>query len=206
MATIKKLARLIRKFLHSPLLLLFFLTSEKEMICSDVKRWDKEYSHQDPDYYPDHLLGLLAEFKEFRSLYYYRLFQDNAFIVLLTVAMRVVYKEMPVLFLKKSCTIGKGLFIQHGFSTGVEADIGDNCWINQQVTIGYNDGSGQRPKLGNNVRICTGAKVFGGITIGDNSTIGANTVVVRDVPPNCVVVGLPAYIIRRDGERVFEKL
>jgi serine O-acetyltransferase len=60
--------------------------------------------------------------------------------------------------------------------------------------------------LGDNVRIMAGAKVIGNITIGNNSTVGANAVVVKDVPPNCTVVGVPAYIVRRDGVRTHEKL
>jgi serine O-acetyltransferase len=115
------------------------------------------------------------------------------------------YRECPYFFLDSSCAIGKGLFIQHGFSTIVMADIGDNCWINQQVTIGHKNKSG-RPKLGNNVRITAGAKVLGNIQIGDNVTVGANAVVVRDVPANCVVVGIPARIIQRDGVKVDERL
>lgn len=54
--------------------------------------------------------------------------------------------------------------------------------------------------------ICAGAKVLGKVTIGDNSIVGANAVVVKDVPPNCTVVGVPAYIIKRDGKKVHEDL
>ena len=85
------------------------------------------------------------------------------------------------------------------------ADMGENCWINQQITIGYKDKSG-RPQLGDNVRVTAGAKVLGNIKVGNNVTIGANAVVVKDVPDNCVVVGIPAYIINRDGTKVQERL
>ncbi|NCR99207.1 MAG: transferase hexapeptide family protein [Microcystis aeruginosa Ma_MB_F_20061100_S19] len=71
--------------------------------------------------------------------------------------------------------------------------------------FGYKDKSG-RPKIGNNVRITAGAKVLGNITIGDNVTVGANSVLVKDVPPNCVVVGIPARIVKPDGVKVDEKL
>jgi len=145
------------------------------------------------------------EAKEFRNLYYCRLFQGGSFSRFFMYILRFFYRESSYLFLDSSCSIGKGLFIQHGFSTIVMADLGDNCWINQQVTIGYKDKSG-RPKIGNNVRITAGAKVLGNITIGDNVTVGANSVVVKDVPPNCVVVGIPARIIKRDGVKVDEKL
>ena len=98
--------------------------------------------------------------------------------------------------------IGPGLFIQHGFSTVIAArKIGKNCWINQQVTIGYANERDQ-PTICDNVKIHAGAKVIGNVTIGDNSIVGANAVVVKDVPPNCTVVGVPAYIVKKDGKRV----
>jgi serine O-acetyltransferase len=83
--------------------------------------------------------------------------------------------------------------------------IGDYCWINQQVTVGWDDNNGC-PTIGNNVRIAAGAVVFGKITVGDNVVIGANAVVHKDVPANCTVVGVPAYIVKRDGTPVREQL
>ena len=91
---------------------------------------------------------------------------------------------------------GGGLIIQHGFSTIINAKkIGENCHIYQQVTIGFN--GTEQPVIGNNVRICCGAKVIGGVNIGNNVVIGANAVVVKDVPDNVVVAGVPAKIIKQ---------
>ena len=73
--------------------------------------------------------------------------------------------------------------------------IGENCHIYQQVTIGFN--GTEQPVIGNNVRICCGAKVIGGVNIGNNVVIGANAVVVKDVPDNVVVAGVPAKIIKQ---------
>ena len=73
--------------------------------------------------------------------------------------------------------------------------MGANCKIYQQVTIGYN--GEKAPSLGNNVTVCCGAKVIGGVTIGDDVIIGANAVVVKDIPNHCIVVGVPAKIIKR---------
>ncbi len=102
--------------------------------------------------------------------------------------------------------IGEGLFIQHGIATIIAAkSIGINCWINQQVTIGYSYDT-DSPVLLDNVRIYAGAQVIGKLTIGNNSQVGANAVVVKSVPDNCVVVGVPAYIVKRNGVRVTEKL
>lgn len=92
--------------------------------------------------------------------------------------------------------IGGGLFIEHGFSTIITCrHIGDNCYINQQVTIGYSDEI-HSPYIGNNVEIKAGAKVIGNVHIGDDVIIGANAVVVKDVPAHSIVVGVPAKIIK----------
>ena len=108
---------------------------------------------------------------------------------------------MPTLYILTD-KIGKGLFIQHGFATIIAAkSIGDNCWVNQQVTIGFSNKTAA-PDINDNVTINAGAKVIGGITVGKNSVIGANAVVVKNVPDNCTVVGVPAQIIRRNGVRV----
>ena len=98
--------------------------------------------------------------------------------------------------------IGEGLFIQHGFSTIINANsIGKNCWINQQVTIGFTNNT-DSPTLGDDVTVYAGAKVLGNVFIGNNSVVGANAVVVKDVPSDCTVVGIPAKIIKRNGKPV----
>lgn len=103
--------------------------------------------------------------------------------------------------------IGGGLLFEHGFSTIVYCySLGENCCINQQVTIGV--GNGGAPCIGNNVRIYSGAKIFGNITIGDDVIIGANTVVNKDIPSHCVVVGIPGKIVktRKDYNSLWEKV
>ncbi len=190
--------------LHCPLLLPFFLTREQEIILADVRRWEQELQWEKRSELLQ-LLALLTEAKDFRNVYYFRLFKGNAIGRFLMYILKIFYREFPYLFLDYSCNIGKGLFIQHGFSTIIMADIGENAWINQQVTIGYKDRTG-RPQLGDNVRVTAGAKVLGNIKVGNNVTVGANAVVVKDVPDNCVVVGIPAYIIKKEGVKVNEKL
>ena len=112
---------------------------------------------------------------------------------------------MPTLYIS-TAEIGPGLFIQHGFATIIAArSIGANCWINQQVTIGYSNAT-DLPTLHDNVVVNAGAKIIGNVTLGANCIIGANAVVVKDVPPNVTVVGVPARIVRRSGIRVDEAL
>lgn len=94
-----------------------------------------------------------------------------------------------------SAEIGKGFKINHGVGTviGARCKIGDNCMIHQNCTIG--DRKGGRPTIGNNVIIYAGAMILGDITIGDNTIIGANSVVTKSCPPNSILVGSPAKIV-----------
>lgn len=93
-------------------------------------------------------------------------------------------------------TIGKGLFIDHGMGVviGETAEIGDNVVIYHQVTLGGTgkDKGKRHPTIGNNVIIGSGAKVLGPIKIGDNTKIGANSVVLKDMMPGSTAVGIPA--------------
>ena len=102
--------------------------------------------------------------------------------------------------------IGKGLFIDHGSGVviGETTEIGDNCTIYQNVTLGgTGKETGKRhPTLGNNVMVGAGARVLGPFKVGDNCKIAANAVVLSEVPPNCTAVGVPAKIVKRDGIRV----
>lgn len=99
--------------------------------------------------------------------------------------------------------IGRGFFIDHGHGViiGETTVIGDNVTLYQGVTLG---GTGKEqgkrhPTIGNNVMISTGAKVLGSFKIGDNSKIGAGSVVLNEVPPNSTVVGVPGRVVKRDN-------
>ncbi len=102
--------------------------------------------------------------------------------------------------------IGKGLFIDHGSGViiGETAIIGDNCTLYQGVTLGGTgkDSGKRHPTLGNNVMVGSGAKILGPFTIGDNSKIGAGSVVLKEVPPNSTVVGVPGRVVRRENVEV----
>ena len=103
-------------------------------------------------------------------------------------------------------TIGRRLVIDHGAGIviGETAEIGDDVLIYQGVTLGGTgkDVGKRHPTVGNNVMISAGSKVLGPITIGDNSRVAAGAVVLKDVPPNSTVVGVPARVVRQNGKKV----
>ena len=103
-------------------------------------------------------------------------------------------------------TIGRGLFIDHGSGViiGETTVIGNNVTLYQGVTLG---GTGKEqgkrhPTLEDNVMVSAGAKILGSFTIGENSKIGAGSVVLEEVPPNCTVVGVPGRIVRMDNKKI----
>ena len=103
-------------------------------------------------------------------------------------------------------TIGRRLFIDHGMGIviGETAEIGDDCTIYHGVTLGGtgHDTGKRHPTIGNNVLISTDAKVLGPFKVGDNSRIGANAVVLQEVPPDSTVVGVKARVVKINGQRV----
>jgi len=103
-------------------------------------------------------------------------------------------------------TIGKGFFIDHGSGViiGETAEVGDNVTLYQGVTLG---GTGKEkgkrhPTLKDNVMVSAGAKILGSFTIGENSKIGAGSVVLSEVPPNCTVVGVPGRVVKMGDQKV----
>jgi serine O-acetyltransferase len=102
--------------------------------------------------------------------------------------------------------LGRGLFIDHGMGIviGETAEVGNNVSLLQGVTLGGTSTRREKrhPTLLDNVTVGAGAKIIGAITIGENSRVGAGSVVVRDVPPNAVVVGVPGRVTYKDGQRV----
>jgi serine O-acetyltransferase len=142
------------------------------------------------------LLGLLIKHREFRNLFAYRHGKLGKLVSWWT-------SNEATLFID-TADIGPGLFIQHGFATIITArSIGHHCWVNQQVTIGFASGKGC-PTIGNHVTISAGAKVLGGVHVGDHAVIGANAVVTKDVPAHATVVGAPARVVRLHGVRITE--
>lgn len=137
---------------------------------------------------------LLTYYKMTRNIYYARIKKNNK---LLGEILALLAAPVPMLDISDTADIGGGLIVQHGYSTIIDPkSIGRNCWVNQNVTIGYTNET-DCPTIGDNVTIYAGAKVLGNIRVGNNVIIAANAVVVKDVEDNCVVGGVPAKVIKR---------
>lgn len=208
MNTLKKVTEIFQvPRLLIPIFLLY-LSPDKTIIEKDIQRWLQITGNDETCKVSSwrKLVFLLWKFPEYRNLFYFRIVREKSIVKRALVEFSKLFCKPLVTLFILTPEIGPGLFIQHGFSTIISAkSIGQNCWINQQVTIGYANET-DTPIIGDNVRITAGAKVFGDITIGDNSIVGANAVVTKDVPPNCTVVGIPAYIIKYNGEKVVKPL
>lgn len=165
------------------------ISHEYKIILLDLERWKEKHKVDGSNFY---CFGyMLLKYKEYRNLVSYRIKKNSR---IKSAIFKILFKPMDTLYIHTP-DIGAGLYIQHGFSTIISAkSIGENCHIYQQVTIGYN--GSETPVIGDNVRICCGAKVIGGINVGDNSVIGAGAVVVKDVGANEVHCGVPAKCIK----------
>ncbi len=147
-------------------------------------------------------------YPSFRVMIQYRkahkLYQNGHYFLARWVSQRAARKTG--IEIHPGAQIGKGLFIDHGNGViiGETAIIGDNVTLYQGVTLGgTGKETGKRhPTLRDNVMVSAGAKVIGSFTIGENSKIGAGSVVLEEVPPNCTVVGVPGRIVRRGNKKV----
>lgn len=170
----------------------------RDIVLEELAYWGKVTQRREKRRF-DLFCALMLQMREYRSLLEYRFRQVG---MVRADFVKVLFPGMPNLSIN-TANIGRRFFIQHGFSTIISAkSIGSDCWINQQVTIGYTFDP-EPPVIGNGVTVSAGAKVLGQLTVGDNAIIGANAVVVKDVPENAVVGGVPAKII---GENVEHKL
>ena len=164
----------------------------------DIERWNN-VNQLDSGLFTS-LNWFLTNDKAFRNLLQHRLKNPSRsakswvhFII-----ARILWKPLDSLYLNTR-EIGGGLYIQHGFSTIVSANkIGENCRIFQQVTIGYK--GTHSPVLEDNVSVTCGAKVLGNVTMHRNSIAAAGAVVINDVPPNAIVGGVPAKVIKWKAE------
>lgn len=180
-------------YLAIPLLLphLIMRFTCKDIVNMDVVRWQKVKNKQ-----YNSLIGfvwLIICYPEFRSLFYHRIGRIKSFLC----------RYLPGrtnLFLQTK-NIGGGFYIGHGWGTVVNAkSIGINCGVGQNCTIGSRNLL--TPILKDGCMVWVHSVVLGGITIGENSQIGAGSVVVKDIPDNSIVVPAKSKIIRSNGENV----
>ena len=145
--------------------------------------------------------GIRATLSHKRANYFYR--HDMKFIAR-WISQRS--RKNTGIEIHPGATIGKRLVIDHGMGIviGETAEIGDDVLLYQGVTLGGTgkDTGKRHPTIGNNVLVGAGARVLGPFKVGDNSRIAANAVVLKEVPPNCTAVGVPARIVKMDGQKV----
>ena len=147
-------------------------------------------------------------YPSFKAILHYRvahkLYKKGHYVMARWISQRAVRKTG--IEIHPGATIGKGLFIDHGSGViiGETAIVGDNVTLYQGVTLGgTGKETGKRhPTIGDNVMISAGAKIIGSFTVGENSKIGAGSVVLEEVPPNCTVVGVPGRVVKRDNIKI----
>lgn len=144
------------------------------------------------------LLWFLTYNRSFRTLFYHRIGALSKLISWLA-------PGQVTFTISKTTKIGDGVLFFHSYGTILNArEIGEGCRIVCNITLG--DKKGKTPIIGKHVEILPGAVIAGDVTIGDNCVIGPNAVVYKSVSANCVVVGNPAYILKREGVVVKEEL
>jgi serine O-acetyltransferase len=177
-------------------------------VAKEVRRDVRAARDRDPAARGVSRMEILATWPGIHALLSYRVAHALALarIPLLPRLIALLTRAVTGIEIHPAACIGQGLFIDHGAGVviGETAEIGDNVTLYQGVTLGGTGfATGKRhPTVQDNVTIGSGAKLLGPITIGHGAKIGANSVVITDVPPNCTVVGNPGHPVRIDGQRV----
>ncbi len=191
--TFVKCLKLILEIRFIPHIIIYYLHPKYKLLKEERNYWFTDLQKLNKFNIIDHL-NLFRGHPEYRSVFYFRIG------ILLSFILQIIAKGQVNLFLDIDSSIcDVGLLIIHGHSTRIGAHrIGKHCQIWQNVTVGNTTKSNKRPRIGDNVKICTGAIVVGDIIIGNNVTIAAGTVLTKSVPDNCLAVGNPARIIMKN--------
>lgn len=153
-------------------------------------------------------IEVILTYPGFHAIFLHRVthFVHRLGIPLLPRVMSMLNRFLTGVEIHQAARIGPGFFIDHGMGVviGETAEIGEDCMLFHGVTLG---GTGKQtgkrhPTLHDGVVVGAGAKILGAITIGRNSYVGGNSVVLQDVPDNCTVVGIPGRVARRNGKKV----
>ena len=193
---IERLYVLVNYLRFAPHLFFFLVSKNRELIRKDVAAYKKEYGLRGNISYM--FVHLMTHNKSFRSLFYYRIGNIRWL-------CQWLGKGMTNLSLPQSAQIEEGLLLFHAYSTILNAkSIGKGCRIVHNVTLGARRGG--VPTIGDYVEILPNAVITGDIHIGNHCVIGPGAVVFRDIPDNCIVVGNPSYILKKDGVVINQKL
>ncbi len=174
-------------------------------LIKNIKNEIKVIRERDPAIHSNMEVFLYPSFKV--MLHYrvaHRLYKNGHFFLARWISQRAVRKTG--IEIHPGATIGENFFIDHGNGViiGETAVVGNNVTLYQGVTLG---GTGKEhgkrhPTIGDNVMISAGAKVLGSFQVGENSKVGAGSVVIEEVPPNCTVVGVPGRVVRHNNQKL----
>ncbi len=182
-----------------PFILIYLCSKQRDKIDLDTNAFYRVQQGKSPENYLYAFYKEFVLYREYRSLFYFRIGRYVKLISWLFPPQTHLTIDVP------RDKFGGGCYLQHGYCTDISAEsIGEGLFINQKVTIGWSkDGC---PTVGRNCRIGTGAVVLGHIKIEDNVNIGANAIVVHNVPSNTTVCSPEAMIVKREGNAVREHL
>lgn len=197
---IKQIFRFIEKWgcivLQAPIFIIYHIHPQRKFLREEREHWLNVLNFPQNNRLDQHVM--LYNLIEFRTLLYRRIGG-------ICKLFRWYLRDDRYSIALNCDEIGKNLVLHHGHGTRIGANkIGENVEIWHNVTIGTDiSHSGNRPTIGNNVKIYTGAIVFGNIHIGDNAIIAAGCVVHKNVPANTTIVGNPAKIVKINGQKIY---